>query len=65
MLTQGVDLLPRTLTQLAPMETQLLVVIVMVLLVRHAHGLLCSILGLPENWIMLLFKLLAKWFWLG
>jgi hypothetical protein len=61
-LPQDGDLLPKTLDQLAPIETQLLIVVVLVLLFRHTHGIICSILGVPENWIVLLIKMMTKWF---
>jgi hypothetical protein len=39
-----------------------LIVVVLVLLFRHTHGIICSILGVPENWIILLVKVITKWF---
>lgn len=56
------DMLPKPFEGLAPIESHLLFVVVLALLLRHTHGLLCAIFGVPENWFVLLVKLLAKRF---
>lgn len=61
-LQQDVDLLPKTFDQVTSIETRLLVVVFVVLLVCHAHALICRILGVPENWIKLLIRMMATWF---
>ncbi len=56
------DMLPKPFSELAPIESHLLFVVVVVLLARHTHGLLCAILGVPENWLVLLVRQVARWF---
>ena len=58
----GIDSLPQTFDQLVSIETRFLVFVVALLLVRHTHWLICFILGIPENWIMLLFRFFARKF---
>lgn len=62
LLPQGVEILPQTLDQLAPFEMRLLIFVFVVLLVWHAHSLICRILGIPENLIKRLFKMVVTWF---
>lgn len=54
------ELISKPFSELASIETHLLFVVILALLVRHTHGLLCTILGLPENWIVLLVRLLTR-----
>ena len=59
-LLPGIDSLPHAFDQLVPIETRFLVLVVALLLVRHTYWLICFILGIPENWIMLLIRFFAR-----
>jgi hypothetical protein len=60
--SRALSLFPQTFDQLVPLEMRLLVAVVVLLLLRHTYGLICFVLGVPENWLVLLIKILAKRF---
>ena len=62
LLPQSVDFLPQNRNQVIPIETKFFVYAVVALVVRQGHALICFILGVPENWIKLLLKIVMKRF---
>jgi len=58
--SRALSLFPQTFDQLVPLEMRLLVVVVVLLLLRHTYGLICFVLGVPENWLALLIKIMTK-----
>lgn len=59
-LSPDVGLLPATFGQVSLLETWLMIVAFVVFLVHHTHSFICRVLGVPENWMKLLFKLMIK-----
>jgi len=45
---------------IARVESPLLIIIFCAVLVRHTYSFLCWVFSIPQNWIMILFRLLIR-----
>jgi hypothetical protein len=51
---------PQDFSWIARVESPLLIIMFCAVLVRHTYSFLCWVFSIPQNWIVILFRLLVR-----